>query len=126
MADRWALINSGVVVNEIIADQGFIDTIIENYDYCIDIQNLSPMPGVGWLYDGVNFSEPPIDYVQILHDDLSMIASLISTLMSDREGAISQDISDAISSINGEIRSGMSANKQDAWDAITTYLTNGD
>lgn len=54
----YALIKNGIVENTIVADANFINLIQSNWDYCIRIDNLSEIPGIGWTYDGVNFSDP--------------------------------------------------------------------
>lgn len=47
----YAIIQSGVVVNTIVADPEFISQF---YPESIRIDNLDPIPGIGWLYlDGV-------------------------------------------------------------------------
>lgn len=46
----FAIIDSGVVVNTIVAD---------GWGGGIDITELSPRPGIGWLYDGQAFAPPP-------------------------------------------------------------------
>lgn len=54
-----ACITGGKVVNVLVADQSFIDAghIASQYDSFVDITNLTPMPGVGWSYDGANFTD---------------------------------------------------------------------
>jgi hypothetical protein len=54
---RLALISDGKVVNVIIADQAFADSISDQYDHVVDVTNLNVGPG--YLYDGTNFSAPP-------------------------------------------------------------------
>lgn len=46
----FALINSGKVVNVIVADQDFIDGLA-GYDHKVRIDNLDPVPGIDWDYD---------------------------------------------------------------------------
>jgi hypothetical protein len=63
----YAQIKSGVVENVIkLDDVNLLPTFSSGYDSVIDITSLNPMPSVGWLYDGNNFSEvvpniPPVD-----------------------------------------------------------------
>lgn len=56
----FALVKNGKVVNVIKADQSFIDAatdLVAQYDYVVDIQNLSPMPGLAWDYNGSAFAD---------------------------------------------------------------------
>lgn len=55
----FALINNGVVVNTIVADQTFANLISNQYQYIIQITNEPGQPSIGWLYDGVHFSPTP-------------------------------------------------------------------
>lgn len=50
MARIFALVEAGVVANVIHA---------EAWDGGIDVTDLSPRPGPGWLYDGTTFTPPP-------------------------------------------------------------------
>lgn len=54
-----ACITGGKVVNVLVADQAFIDAghIADQYDSFVDITDMSPMPGVGWDYDGSAFHD---------------------------------------------------------------------
>ena len=52
---NFAIIENGVVVNVIVADQTFIDTYFPGSPR---IDNLNPDPGIGWSYDGVTFTKP--------------------------------------------------------------------
>lgn len=60
MEESYAIINSNVVENVIVADSAFaIQYKIDfNHQYVIRIDNLDPIPGIGWLYDGSSFSQP--------------------------------------------------------------------
>jgi hypothetical protein len=55
---QFAVINSNVVENVIVADQDFADLIAPNNQFVVRIDNLSPVPGIGWSYDGANFTQP--------------------------------------------------------------------
>lgn len=57
----YALIKNGIIENTIVADANFISIIENNWDSCIRIDELDPMPGISWTYDGNNFSEPIIE-----------------------------------------------------------------
>lgn len=53
----YAQIKSGVVVNTIsLTDVGLISLFSTGFDSFIRIDTLSPVPGIGWTYDGMNFS----------------------------------------------------------------------
>lgn len=54
----FALIKNGIIMNCIVADQGFIDLISSQWDYCIRIDEIDPRPGINWTYDGENFNPP--------------------------------------------------------------------
>jgi len=54
----YALINNGVVVNTIVADEAFIASIQANYDNCIRVDELEVKPSIGWTYADEVFSNP--------------------------------------------------------------------
>jgi hypothetical protein len=54
----YALINNNVVVNTIVADEAFVQSIEEQYQYVVRIDQLVPKPGIDWSYDGANFTAP--------------------------------------------------------------------
>ena len=56
----WALIKNGIVINTIVADAKFIDLIKDQYDFCLELEHQPGGPGIGWNYDGQNFT-PPAD-----------------------------------------------------------------
>lgn len=54
----FAVIKNGVVINTIVADQAFVDSVSSDYGACVRIDQLDPVPGMGWTYvDGV-FAPP--------------------------------------------------------------------
>lgn len=56
---NWAQIKSGIVANTILLeDESLTSTFSEGYDAFIRIDQLSPVPGIGWSYDGSNFTPP--------------------------------------------------------------------
>jgi hypothetical protein len=61
MEKIFALIKNGVVENTIVADEVFAAAIAAQYDFVIRVDELDPRPGIGWLYDGENFSQPVIE-----------------------------------------------------------------
>lgn len=54
----YALISNGVVQNIIVADANFIAGISANWQHCVRIDQLDPVPGIGWSYDGATFTPP--------------------------------------------------------------------
>lgn len=63
--NTYALINNGIVENTIVASPDFLSTIENNYEYIIQIDGLTPMPGINWRYiDGTFHGIPsPEDVV---------------------------------------------------------------
>jgi hypothetical protein len=59
---KYAQIKDGVVSNVITLTQEEIDAGIdrfkEGFDELVDVSERDPMPGVSWLYNGSEFSEP--------------------------------------------------------------------
>lgn len=53
---RYALIKDGIVVNTIVAEQPFIDTIKDQYDAVIENDSAA----IGWTYDGSVLAPPVI------------------------------------------------------------------
>ena len=51
----WAIIENGIVVNTIVADQKFIK---KNFPEAIEITDSEI--GINWLYDGTVFTAPPV------------------------------------------------------------------
>lgn len=47
----YALINGGVVENTIVADPTFASVIAPNFDHVIQIDELDPIPAIGWTYN---------------------------------------------------------------------------
>lgn len=54
----YAMIKDGVVENTIVADSEFVATQEENYDACVRIDEMETVPGVGWLYNEGEFTNP--------------------------------------------------------------------
>lgn len=55
----YAQILSGSVQNLIVlTDTSLIPSFSAGFDYFIEIDTLTPMPGIGWSYDGTNFTAP--------------------------------------------------------------------
>lgn len=59
----YAQILQGIVKNTIVVDEDTpMDLFAQNFDYFIRIDNLTPMPGISWSYDGAQFSAPAQGY----------------------------------------------------------------
>lgn len=54
----YALINSNVVQNVIVADSQSIQPLEPDWQAIVDITNLNPMPGIGWGYVNGQFVKP--------------------------------------------------------------------
>lgn len=55
----YAQIKNNLVINCIVADEETpLDIFSAGYDYFIRIDTNPINPGIGWSYDGVNFSAP--------------------------------------------------------------------
>jgi hypothetical protein len=55
--DIYAVIQNGVVINT----QVLMSTDVQDPQFTwIVITNLVPQPGIGWSYDGQNFTSPPV------------------------------------------------------------------
>jgi hypothetical protein len=55
----YAQILSGSVQNIIVLnDSSLLSLFSAGFDYLIRIDNLDPIPQMGWLYDGSSFSPP--------------------------------------------------------------------
>ena len=63
MSERiYAVISAGVVVNTIKASPEFVALIIADHDAVIEITEMSPIPSIGWGYQGGGFIEPNQPY----------------------------------------------------------------
>jgi hypothetical protein len=57
----YAQILNGIVVNTIVlTDTNLVSVFSEGFDYFIQIGNLTPQPGIGWSYNGTNFTPASI------------------------------------------------------------------
>jgi hypothetical protein len=55
----YAQILNGVVQNVIILnDTSLISLFSQGFDYLIEVSQTPGSPGIGWLYDGTNFTPP--------------------------------------------------------------------
>jgi hypothetical protein len=54
----FAIIENGLVINTILADQDFVDKV---YPDAVEITELDPRPSIGWTYDKKKFTEPVVD-----------------------------------------------------------------
>lgn len=54
----FAVIDDGVVSNTIVADDTFAAIIAPEHEAVMEITGRTPLPGIGWGYDGVEFVDP--------------------------------------------------------------------
>jgi len=64
----FAIIDNGSVVNTVVADDG--------YSLGIDITDISPMPSIGWSYDGSVF-HPPIVPALVVTKEMAIAAGYV-------------------------------------------------
>lgn len=53
----FAIIKDGIVINVVVASQEFIDAHFKDYTK-VSIPESPGSPGIGWIYDGVTFTNP--------------------------------------------------------------------
>lgn len=57
----YAQIKDGKVKNTIVLeDNTLVSVFTDGFDSCVRVDNLSPVPGIAWNYDGSNFTVPSI------------------------------------------------------------------
>lgn len=57
----YAQIKNGLILNTIVCDEDTpLDLFAEGFDHFLRVDNLTPVPGIGWSYDGTSYN-PPID-----------------------------------------------------------------
>jgi len=55
----YAQIKNNKVQNTIVLEDASLEsTFAQGFDVLVRIDNLTPQPGIGWSYDGMNFSAP--------------------------------------------------------------------
>lgn len=54
----YAIVNNGIVESLSMIKNDELSTIQGQNQYVVNLTNISPMPEVGWSYDGANFSAP--------------------------------------------------------------------
>lgn len=54
---KYAVIKDGIIDNVILADTKEIAETVTGLT-CIEIEHVPDAPGIGWLYDGVEFTAP--------------------------------------------------------------------
>jgi len=70
----YAQIKNGKVQNTIVLmDTSLVSQFSEGFDYFIEIDQLSPVPGVGWGYDGAIFTAPMAPKTPKLYSSLSVL-----------------------------------------------------
>lgn len=56
---RFAQIKSGIIENIIlVAEEDNASNFLLDYDYIVNINDLNPIPQIGYIYNGINFSAP--------------------------------------------------------------------
>lgn len=66
MEKLFALIKNGLIENVIVAEQAFADQMKPKFDHVIRVDELDPLPGIGWSYADGAFTppappEPPVE-----------------------------------------------------------------
>jgi hypothetical protein len=88
MPDTYAQISNGAVINMILASVGdYFDPAF----VWVDVTSLSPQPGIGWAYDGTNFTAPPppsVDWAGLLESDIDSIHYSYLQALSDYQAAV--------------------------------------
>ena len=84
----YAVIQDGVVVNTIVADQAFID---QHYPGAPRIDNVTPQPGIGWGYDGTTWTAPQTFAVVAAGVVTQIVSGLPSKIGVQYPGAIRID-----------------------------------
>lgn len=57
----YAQILNGLILNVIeLDDSTLVSEFTNGFDFCIQIDTLSPVPAIGWKYDGTSFYSPAI------------------------------------------------------------------
>jgi len=59
---NYAVIKDGIVNNVIVADTKEIAETVTGLT-CVEIEYVPGSPGIGWTYDGTNFSAPVIETI---------------------------------------------------------------
>jgi hypothetical protein len=113
----FAFVIGGKVANTIVADQNFINTAIGLvYDSAIDITSVTPQPGVGWSYDGTNWTAPSASQTDAINAALNASAVFGTNLMRQFEIA---NVAAGITQAN------MTATITDATHMLYHYLVTG-
>jgi hypothetical protein len=57
---QYALIQNNVVENVAEADAEWAASVASDWQYVVDITNITPQPGIGWSYNGSTFTAPVV------------------------------------------------------------------
>lgn len=57
---QYALIKNNVVENIAEADAEWAQAVVADWQYTIDVTNLTPQPSINWTYDGQTFTAPAV------------------------------------------------------------------
>jgi len=87
-APVFAVIQSGVVVNTIVASQSFGDA---HYPGSPRIDTITPQPGIGWGYDGTTWTAPQTFAVVVAGVVTQVVTGLPATISAQYSGAIRID-----------------------------------
>lgn len=56
---KYAQIKDGIIKNTIVLNDPTLEPLCSSgFDHLIRIDELKPMPGIGWTYDGTTFIKP--------------------------------------------------------------------
>jgi hypothetical protein len=58
----YAQISGGIIQNTIVLEDSNLESLFsQGFDSLIQIDNITPQPGIGWSYNGTTFSPPAIN-----------------------------------------------------------------
>lgn len=127
--DHWALVIGNVVQNIIDANLNFVNTIVSHYDYCIDttVANNAANLDVGSIYDPIGnaFSPPPVNWTQVIEQDLDNIHVALLQCLADAAQASASQVQQAISNATSDSTPTFSPNEQALWNQITNFVSTG-
>lgn len=78
----YAQISKGIVENIILLDDAsLIPKFSEGFDALVLIDNIVPIPQLGWLYDGFNFTSPQVNLQALYQSKIQNAIDGFNTLM---------------------------------------------
>lgn len=114
--------------NVIVASQEVAETyLVANsgaYDYVINIDEVTPGPGIGWSYDpGQNeFSPPPEDFEAELEAAITAVAAAIENAIPAYIAANSGQRSTAVGNVFSNLSESASEGEMDILASLVTFL----